>query len=144
MKFNWGTGIGLFYLIFASVLIFSVIQSTKFDNSLVADNYYEQDIKYQSHYEKLDNSQLLSSKLVVQYDQQSQLLQIEFPNKEAKGTIHLFRPSTSKLDKIITIQLDENRKQLVATDQLKEGLWRLKIDWEAEGRQYFNEESIVL
>jgi hypothetical protein len=45
MKFNWGTGIAIFYIIFVVSLVFQVFKSRQYDHSLVVDNYYEEDIK---------------------------------------------------------------------------------------------------
>ena len=66
MKFNWGTGIFLFYTFFAVTLFFQVYQSTQYDNHLVVDNYYEKDIQYQVQYEKIANSLGLEEKVAIE------------------------------------------------------------------------------
>ena len=50
---NWGTGIAIFYGTFMVIMITFVIKSRSVDHSLVMDNYYEEDINYQSHMDKL-------------------------------------------------------------------------------------------
>ena len=53
MKLHWGHGIAIFYSLFVAVLVFQVIRSTAYDNSLVSEAYYKDDINYQQHYDKL-------------------------------------------------------------------------------------------
>ena len=68
MKINWGTGIAIFYTLFASVLVMVVIKSKQYDHSLVVDNYYEEDLHYQSHFDKLVNSQQAGMAVQISLD----------------------------------------------------------------------------
>ena len=144
MKLNWGTGIAIFYTIFVVSLVMQVFKSRQYDHSLVVDNYYEEDIKYQSHYDKLKNTQQLDKNLDFQYDSKAGELSIQFPKEGAEGTILLFRPSSSKYDQLVTISLEEGNIQHIPTNQLAKGLWRVKVNWQAEGLDYYHEDSVVL
>lgn len=146
MKFNWGTGIALAYCLFAGTLVFVVIQSTKYDHSLVRDDYYAADLDYQQHYNKLSNSKNLAHTLAVQHRAAEQQIQVIFPKEleQISGNILFFRPSDSQQDFSVAIQADEQHQQIISTTQLQKGLWKLKIDWSANGEQFYKEVNLVL
>jgi len=45
MKFNWGTGIFTFLILFIATLAFVLYKSRQYHNSLVMNNYYELDLE---------------------------------------------------------------------------------------------------
>jgi nitrogen fixation protein FixH len=143
MKFNWGTGIALFYTIFAAVLIFAVIKSTSYDNSLVSDQYYADDLKYQEHYVKLVNSKALTEDLKIVRGKTD--VTLTFPEEvgAVQGEIVFFCPSDSKQDFTLPVRPDAERRQSVPIEGLKPGLWKVKVDWQANGKTYYKEETVV-
>ncbi len=143
MKFNWGTGIALFYTIFAAVLIFAVIKSTSYDNSLVSDQYYADDLKYQEHYVKLVNSKALTEDLKIVRGKTD--VTLTFPEEvgAVQGEIVFFCPSDSKQDFTLPVRPDAERRQSVPIEGLKPGLWKVKVDWQADGKTYYKEETVV-
>ncbi|HMO39515.1 MAG TPA: FixH family protein [Saprospiraceae bacterium] len=143
MKFNWGTGIALFYTIFAAVLIFAVIKSTSYDNSLVSDQYYADDLKYQEHYVKLVNSKALTEDLKIVCGKTD--VTLTFPEEvgAVQGEIVFFCPSDSKQDFTLPVRPDAERRQNVPIEGLKPGLWKVKVDWQANGKTYYKEETVV-
>jgi len=145
MKFNWGHGIALFYIIFASILIYFVVKSTQYDHSLVVENYYEEDLKYQQHYEKLANSKALENDITINHDPKSENIKIKFPKEQGTvaGTIHFYRPSDKSKDIKVKIELDQNFEQSLSVSKLIPGLWKLKIDWQADGAAFYKEESVI-
>ena len=144
MKINWGTGIALFYTLFAATLIFQVIKSTQYDNSLVSDEYYKDDIAYQEHYNKLMNSKMLLEDLKIYNQPQKGQVALKFPQEleQIQGEIHFFCPSNSRLDFRLPIEVVENKVQEVPTKGLKQGLWRVKVDYQSAGKQFYKEEVI--
>ena len=145
MKFNWGTGIALFYGTFVAVLLYFVLKSTGQDNSLVSEDYYAEDLQYQEHYEKLHNAASLEQDLVIRENDGLGQVEFSFPEKlgKAEGEILFFCPSDSHADFRVTIQADERAFQAISSRNLKKGFWKIKVDWQAGGRQYFKETGIV-
>lgn len=145
-KFNWGHGIALFYGIFALSLITVVIRTTRYDHSLVTEKYYEQDLQYQQHYEKLANSRDLKEPLKVWKDAGAKTVSIRFPDELPKiqGRITFYRPSDSGADVSLPFELDEDRILECDTRKLPPGLWTLKIDWQAGQTPYFEEVIIQI
>ena len=145
MKFNWGFGIALFYIVFVGALVYQVYKSTTYDHSLVEKNYYAKDVAYQEHYVKLVNARSLEQDLKINKLVQKKEVSFIFPQDLGKpsGEIHFFCPSKSKLDFKVEINTDKNLKQFIATSDLEKGLWRVKVDWQADGKAFYKEEAIV-
>lgn len=146
MKLNWGTSIAIFYITFMVVMVSMVIKSTTYDNSLVVDDYYAKDLAYQGHFEKLENAQNLSEPVVIAYHKEQARVKIQFPKafKQVTGTILLFRPSDQSKDVVVPIILDENRMVQINTTPLFEGLWKVKIDWKANGKEFYMEDTVTI
>lgn len=146
MKFNWGTGIFLTYTLFAVVLFWFVYQSTKHDNSLVVDNYYEQDLQYQQQYERMQRANSLSTPVKVQFDQSATSVVVSFPEEIAAptGSIHFYRPSDQRFDFRLDVAIDETHKQLIPVKGKLGGRWIVKILWQENGEEYYVERDLVL
>jgi hypothetical protein len=143
---NWGKGIAIFYTLFAATMIFAVIRSTQYDNSLVSEKYYQDDIAYQQQYDRIKNSQELLHPLEVQYEKESEKLILLFPPhiSTVEGSIHLFCPSASHEDVKYPIALEEDsNRQTLLLSSLRKGLWKVKIHWEGAGQEYYDEKTIV-
>lgn len=146
MKLNWGTGIAVFYGIFALSLVAIVIKSTTIDHSLVSEQYYADDLNYQTQYNKLSNSLSLVQDLQVALNNAQGKVEFRFPEQVGKpaGEILFFCPSDSKSDFRVAIQPGEDNRQTVPVAGLKPGLWRVKVDWQADGKAFFKEVVITI
>ncbi len=144
MKINWGTGIAIFYSCFVAVLIFALIKSFSVDNSLVQDDYYSLDLAYQSHYTKRANA--LTYSIDVKRDIESEEVRFEYPEqlRSAEGTILFFRPADQSKDFKVAVKPGQDLLQVVSTQALDRGLWKIKIDWKADDAAYYTEEVVIL
>lgn len=142
IKWHWGTGIALTYTVFVGVLVFFVIKSTTFDNSLVVEDYYAKDIAYQEHYDKLANSLSLEKDLKVELKRPN--LQLRFPEDlgAISGEILFFSPSHSHLDFTVPISPDADFVQTIPVGDIRPGLWWVKVEWQAGGVEYYQEKRI--
>lgn len=147
MKFNWGTGITIFFLLFICTLAFVLYQSTLQDESLVATNYYEKDLHYQDHYDKLTNTSLLKTKLIVEHDDKYQLITITFPTDitlTAKGIVTLYHPALKSSDMTYDFTLLETNIYTIPTGKLSKGRWKVQIEWTNDSIDYYQEEEIII
>ncbi len=146
MKFNWGTGITLFYASFMAILLFFVVKTTTHDNSLVMENYYEQDLKYQSHYDRVLNTQELEQQVAFKINNAAQNIEVQFPDemKKITGSIQLFRPSTKHRDVFLNLKINADGIMIFPTKQLKSGRWKIKMNWQNGEREYYSEKDIEL
>lgn len=147
MKFNWATGLTLFFMLFIGTLVFVVYQSTQVHDSLVVENYYEEDINYQKHYDKRQNTADLSVKVLVDYNKSNQEILFTFPVdslSSASGKILLYNPYSEKSDVNYDIKTDANGSFKIPIKDVKSGRWKLKIDWITGSKSYYQEEEIII
>ena len=146
MKFNWGTGVIIgfgSFMTFILFFVFLVQSNSKYDNELVAEDYYKQESKVQSDIESQTLSNSLKTKLKV--EKKAEGLQIIFPSdidyKKINGTISLYRPSNQKLDFETKISLS-NPIMLIPNHKLVGGLWEISINWNVDEVAYLNKETV--
>ena len=146
MKFHWGHGIALFYGIFALALILVVIKSTSFDNSLVFDDYYAQDIRYQETIDRRANSKSLEQPVLLM--QEGSCHYLVFPVNElsgkVSGQIQFYRASSNRYDRFQEIELEEEGRICLNSEDLIGGFWQLKVNWTSAGVDYLDEFDLYL
>lgn len=145
-KANWGTGIFISYSVFMLLTIITAVYFMNQDVSLVTDDYYQQELKYQDQIDKIERTNALSEKPVIDFDGLG--VNISFPKllieKNVVGKIHFYRPSDPGLDFALPISLNSEGIQLISTKQLAAGYWRLKLNWMMDGKEYYNEKAIII
>lgn len=146
MKLNWGSGIAIFYTAFVLVMIFMVYKSTTYDHSLVVDNYYEKDLNYPAHLEKIKNARALEKDLQVSKDSTGTFIRFMFPAELQKptGEILFYRASDSSKDLKVPIMVDESNNMNIRHEMFDAGQWTIKVEWQAEGTAYYKEQQITM
>lgn len=146
LSFNFGTGIFLFYGLFMIGIVTMVIKSTRHDPNLVVEEYYKADLAYQAHYEKLLNRQQLSGEIDVTLSDDGESVAVHFPKEipADQGEILLYNPQDNQQDIRTAIALDEHGRQLIPLKNQLSGRWRIKIDWTANGKAYYEEQEVWL
>ena len=146
MKINWGTGIVIAFVIFISFIMYFVVQmvfDSKYEEELVAENYYQHEYAFQEEIDALQNSRELEEKVSISLE--DKLLEIKFPSDfesdNIKGSIHFYRPSDKHLDFKIPVHLESNTYQLPTKDML-EGYWDISVDWTYDGTRYMNKRTV--
>lgn len=144
-KLNWGVSIAIFYGTFVVVLIGFVFYSATLEYDLVADDYYDKELKYQEQIDKIKRSKSLHDKLTVATNKNA--VKLQFPRyidrKELSGKIYFYRPSDKSLDFYLPVSADNENKQIVPTQELKHGLWTLKVDWAMKDSTFYDEFTVV-
>ena len=146
MKLNWGKGIALVYTLFALSMLGLAYQSTQHDVGLVKKDYYDDDINYQTHYAKMQNARGLTTDLKIALDSTGNDIMLNFPTDLSKpsGKVLLFRPSQTGVDETLDIETDAQSNMILPTKSLQSGLWKIKVDWTAAGKDYYKEQPIVI
>ena len=133
IELHWGHYIAIFYVCFVIIVIIALVASTKVDRSLVVDDYYAKDLAYQSQYDKITN-QLNDDKLSLTHDSDSQKVVFSFSDADQlKGHIQFYRPSDKSQDFILDITQSQFA---ISTEDLSNGKWKVKVDWENGGTAY--------
>jgi len=140
---NWGNGIILVFVAFVAVMATMVTICMKQDDlHLVTDNYYEEEIKYQEHINKVSNS-LDSAKNALSFNPRNKVLTLNLP-VGAQGELHLFRPSDARMDRKIAVNIENETANTVNLKSLQSGYWKVKLNWEEKGLGFFEEKKIDL
>ena len=146
MKINWGTGIvigmGLF-IAFIMFMVITMMTDEKYDHQMVTESYYEKGMVYQEEIDAETNARDLSADLLATKTEGGWLLTFpeELAVNESKGTVALYRPSNEKLDFQLPLELEGNQ-MLISKEKLVEGLWKLRVSWEMDGKSYLMKKDI--
>jgi hypothetical protein len=143
-KFNWGWGLLLFYTFFCVVTVWFVFFTTHQDEDLVTEHYYKKTLTYQQHIDEHKRALKLNNPVTWQIDNTNSNITFEYPASSVKGQIHFYRPSDAKQDKVVTIKPDGNSKQMISLHSFERGLWEIKVNWEENGKTYYQEARLVL
>ena len=146
-KSYWPLGLTLFIAAFILVKVGIVIFSLGINRDLVTTNYYEEEIAYQEQINRINHSNQLQDKMLIEL-QNSNHLFLEFPEDIAAGsivgTIWMFRPDDKRSDKRIQVAVDVERRQWINVAGLKKGNWKVKILWNDGEVEYYNESPLFI
>ncbi len=117
-------------------------RSGKENIDLVTEDYYKQELGYESQMDKMRNARLLAQPVQVQVEGRN--VAVVFPVREGNvsGEIQMFRPSDAQYDRRVAVAPDAAGKQQLNLAGLPAGLYRLKIDWKAGEKSFYTEEAI--
>jgi hypothetical protein len=140
---DWGKAIILvlvsFGILMGTLVTICVRQD---DMHLVTQNYYEEEVKYQEHIERVINTHLLEYEILV-FDNKMKTMNLHLP-VGAKGTIHFFRPSDARLDKKLEVNITDANTNSIDVKDLKSGYWKVKLTWSEAGKDYYQEKNITI
>jgi hypothetical protein len=145
-KFNWGHGLVLSFILFAigTFVMVYIAMTTKVD--LVTDDYYEKELRYQQQIDIMNNSNDLDEKISISFSDDT--IMVRYPKigdwNSYRGTVSLFRPSDKSKDSTIVVALDSSFRQSIHSAALAAGLWRMKIAWSVDGKEYYHEQPLMI
>ena len=147
MKINWGTGVVLAFVGFISFIMYFIITMSvndKYDFDLVTEDYYGQELKFQTDIDKETNSKTLKTN--IDWKKTDEGLEINFPDdldiNKIEGKVFLYRPSNKQFDFEIPISLS-NHNLLIPDKRLLGGRWNIKIDWTYNKSAYLYKTEII-
>ena len=137
MKFNWGTGIFIFLVLFLAACAAFIIFALRQDVNLVHKDYYEKGVDYTEQMNVNARSKPLFNEVQVLIKEN--FLQVDFEESLAtkidSGRVLCYRPSNSKMDISYPMSIKGN-SIIIPKDNLILGRYILKISWYAEGLKY--------
>ena len=147
VKFNWGTGIFIFIIIFVVSMLTMVYFSFQQDNELVDESYYPRGMEYQQQIDRRERAQQLSypfnaeqinHELIVAYPSEFKEMAFE------KGEIYFYRPSSQKFDLKEEMKPGSDLKQTFPLSRFHSGKYIVKYSWIMGGKEYYDEKSITI
>lgn len=146
MKFSWGKGIFITYALFLVIILTVVVYISSMDVNLVAEDYYEKELNHQEQIDKAARTNQLPEQLNIKVTQN--LVNLKFPSLfkpyDISGFVKFYRPSDSQQDFSVNIELSDSLEQTISTTSIQKGYWRIKVDWTAEEKDYFNEKLVMI
>ncbi|NNF35724.1 MAG: hypothetical protein HKN68_16570 [Saprospiraceae bacterium] len=145
-KFNWGTGIFIFFVFYVGWLAVTLYRSTQIDHHLVVEDYYAKDIAYQTHYDKVKNRERLVRDLYIRYQTDDNKIVLDFgPQKnEIDVIVNLYRPDNKWRDLKKNFNNISEPSIEIDTNDLKSGRWVVKVEWNDGVRSYYKEEGLFI
>ncbi|RYD58301.1 MAG: hypothetical protein EOP56_05095 [Sphingobacteriales bacterium] len=145
MKIGWGTRIAFLYGGFVVLIATLVIGSMRQNYDLVSKDYYQQELEYQKTIDAGKNQAALSSPVYVQANESNVVLKFptEFTGKSLSGKVYFYSPVNATLDKSFDIAVSAN-SMYVSRNELSKASYKIKINWQADGKDYYQESAINL
>ena len=138
----WPYAIIMVFVCFALFIGQFVYRSMQNPTNLVSEDYYQQEIDFQSKLDKSSNA--LAIKDQMSFAITNNLVKVIFPTgwKKVNGTLQLYNPINENLDVSAPFSTQNNVLNMKLKD-LQIGNWTVKLDFAYEGKAYFIEEKII-
>jgi hypothetical protein len=115
---------------------------------LVAADYYEQEVHYQSQLDRLQHARQGAALTTVSYEPDQHRIKLALPpgpaGSKVTGNIELYRPSAVNQDRQFKLDLDPQGVQSIDTANLQPGLWKVRVWWSANGQDYYLDQKVVV
>ena len=146
-SFNpWPAGIIAFFVLLLCGMATVVAIAVTHRESMVNDNYYEQELKFQNQIDSVARAQKAGARLQLNAPAGRFLVVVPAPQLAEKlsGSIEFYRPSAAELDREYPLAPGTDGTQSLDVSQLAAGPWQVRVKWSAGGQDYFLEQKITL
>ena len=143
---HWGHKIILVFLLFAAGIVTLVVKSIGTKIDMVTTDYYGAELKYQQVIDGRQNTAALSAPVSI--TQPEGLVLLTFPpelqGQNVQGQVLFYRPSDAHKDLSLPLTLDEQGRLPVSKQKFIPGSYRVKIQWTANSKPYFQETTLYI
>lgn len=143
----WPYGIIAVFALFIPATAGLVLLAVTHKEDLVSANYYDQEIRYQSQIDRLERTRQLGAQASVAYDAARRRICISLPAAHARrrptGKVELYRPAEAGLDQHLELATDANGAQSIDATPLRPGLWKVRVAWTVDGKDYLLDQSVT-
>ena len=147
-KLDWGKGIFIAIVVFIIGIMSMVSYIISLDFYLVNNNHYEEGVEYQGTIDGKLRADSLGNPVVILFDEERVALKVMFPEeimeKAQEGTINLYRPNDSELDRKMPIEFSAGNTQIIPMERMPKGKWILTINWIMDDKEYIEEKMIII
>jgi hypothetical protein len=145
-KFSWGTGILITIIIFMVITISAVVYLMNQDVDLVASDYYNKGIHHQEQIDRVNRTDKMGNEVSI--NPENGFIRLTLPKlfvqKSLTGVIQFYRPSNEKKDFAVALNIDSSGQQLISTQSMDKGYWKVKLNWTQDSVEYYKESSFVI
>jgi hypothetical protein len=140
---NWGTWIATAFIFFAAFIATLVTVCVRQDISLVSTTYYKEELAYQQQIERTANALNLTEQPAIRVSQG--IIEVNFPQQQPdQGKLRLFCPSNAAMDRAFDILPSTDSLRRFDIHDLKAGMYRARMQWTAQGKEFYVEQVIHL
>ncbi len=141
---NWGQSIILVFILFAGFIGTLVVLMSRERIDLVRADYYQDEIAYQQHIDRVGNTARLNTRPEVTYLRDQQQVVLVLPQSFCRGEVIFYRPADQQQDFKVMIPAQHATHQVITTRTLARGHWRIKLSWSDGKQDYYTEETLFL
>lgn len=143
---NWGHGVAAAFILFAGYIIYLVVGCFSQNIDLVSENYYAEEVAYQSRIQDIQNAKPFENQITVTREGESVIVQ--FPEGLStlvnEGSVHFFRPSDETKDVMVNLkQLNEGKLSIPASE-FEAGRYEVQIQWQIQDQGYFIKKNLFV
>ena len=138
---NWGNRIVLAFVLFASFIGYMVVRAFQENFDLVAEDYYAQEIAYQSKLNKLSNA--AENEMEIKIQQTAESIILSFP-EAVEGEIQFYHPSRKMFDRTFPISTLQSLNQTIDKSELVAGSYQVNISWKSDDVDYLQQTRIYI
>jgi len=141
---NWGKAIILVFIAFAGFIGTMVVQMSREKIDLVRDDYYQDEIAYQQHIERVSNARQLDASTFIQYRAENGQIQLTLPSNLSTGTLLLYCPADRRQDVRRALTKATPGLSNISMQNRPTGVWRAQLSWSDGQREYYTERELIL
>lgn len=143
---NWGYKIIIVFILFAAGMLTLVIKSMRTRIDMVTPDYYAAELQYQEVIDGRENAAQLSAPVKV--TQAGNSVELLFPGelhgRALEGRVLFYRPADAGKDLAVPLQMDEQGRLVMDRARFIAGRYQVKVQWEMDGRPYFQESYLYI
>ena len=141
---NWGKWIVVSFILFAAFIGVLVTICVRQDISLVATDYYKQELDFQKQIDRTNNANQLTVSPDISIVNNK--VQISFKNFSSiqSGELKLFRPSNEKSDLVFELKTTNDTIQFFGLETRERGMYKAKMRWSMNDKEYYLEKTVYL
>ncbi|MDB6027909.1 MAG: FixH family protein [Verrucomicrobiales bacterium] len=142
----WPIAIAVYFAMALLGIAVFVTWAVRQNMDLVRKDYYAEEIQFQQHLDQVNHARQLRWKPQIAYDSARDMVtvSIEKDSSATVGNLQFYRPSDAALDRTIKLSLDNDRSQDIDARAFPKGLWKVRISWTSDAKDFFSEETIVI
>lgn len=143
---NWGKGLALTLLAFIGLMAWFLVMAARSPESLVTEQYYEQELRYQDRIDDMERAHALTEAVHMEVSGHSIRLIFppEFRASRITGELTLLRPNDPAADKVLPVTADGTGSFEAVGLDLVPGRYNASLAWAVEGVSYFTTEKLVV
>jgi nitrogen fixation protein FixH len=143
----WPAGIVVAFAIFIPVTAGLILLALANRHELTRPDYYEQELRHQRQMDSATRARELGPAASIAFNVTQQRITVVLPAEHARraatGHVQLHRPSEAGLDRELPLTLDPGGVQTLDVPDLRPGLWKVRVAWTVDGRDYLLEQSLT-